>query len=270
MESTKGYVKLSNVEMYYETAGQGEPVLLVHGIDGDSRMWEPQFWALAKHFHVIRFDLRGFGNTVMPAGNFQLLDDMRDLLLELGHEFAHIMGYSYGGTVAPSFAIKYPNLVKSLILIGPGMVGHNWSPLVQDYFQKFQDTFKNNDKNEMMRLLKWKSVYGPHRKQEGLDQICKLLDKMFLHALAIEPRKGTPLPTGDTRGELHTIDVPALILSGELDFDDYHSIAEFYYNKIKNSELVTISGAAHFMNLEKPDVVNQHAIRFLMKQKVSV
>jgi 3-oxoadipate enol-lactonase len=270
MESTKGYVKLSNVEMYYETTGTGEPVLLVHGIDGDSRMWEPQFWELAKNFQVIRFDLRGFGNTVMPAGTFQILDDMHDLLFSLGHESAHIIGYSYGGTVAPSFAIKYPDQVKSLILVGAGMVGYEWSPLLRNYFQKFQETIKNDDKVEMMKLLKWKSVYGPHRKEEGLEDICNLLEEMFLHIFTIEPRIGTPLPTGDTREDLHKIKVPTLILSGALDFDDYHHIAEIYHKKIDNSKMVTITEAAHFMNLEKPDAVNPHILEFLCKQNVSI
>lgn len=188
MNTFKGYANLSNVEMYYEIAGEGDPLLLIHGVDSDSRMWDPQFYELSKYFKTIRFDHRGFGNTTMPAGDFQLLDDIRDLLMELNVESAHILGYSFGGTVAPSFAIKYPKMVKSLILVNAGLVGHEWSSEVSDYFVRFQETYRENNYDEMMRLLKWKSVYGPYRNEEGLEDICNLLDTMFLHALAIKPR----------------------------------------------------------------------------------
>ncbi|MFD2443724.1 alpha/beta fold hydrolase [Bacillus sp. CGMCC 1.16607] len=263
MEVVKGYVKLSNVEMYYEMAGAGEPLLLIHGIDSDSRMWEPQFNEFSQHFQTIRIDLRGFGKTIMPAGEFQLLDDLYDLLNELKIEKAHILGYSYGGTVAPSFTIKYPEKVKSLILTSAGMVGHRWSDEVSVYFKRFQETYSENNYEEMMKLLKWKSVYGPYRKEEGLDEICQLLDQMFLHALAIVPRDGKPLPTGDTRELLHTINVPTLILVGELDFEDYHQMADFYHQQIQNSQIVVVPNVAHFMNLENPKLFNQTVINFL-------
>jgi 3-oxoadipate enol-lactonase len=268
LESIKGYANITNVEMYYEVAGEGEPLLLIHGVDSDSRMWEPQFYEFAKLYKTIRFDLRGFGNTKMPAGEFQLLDDIHDLLIELGIECVHILGYSYGGTVAPSFAIKYPKMVKSLILAGAGLVGHQWSKEVSDYFTRFQETYKNNNYDEMMSLLKWKSIYGPYRELNGQEEICDLLDKMFLHALSIEPRDGKPLPTGDTRNQLHEISVPTLILVGELDFNDYHSIADFYQKQITNSVKKMIPNVAHFMNLENPEVFNREVINFLQKEQI--
>lgn len=268
MEIVKGFANLSNVQMYYEIAGEGEPLLLIHGIDSDSRMWEPQFKSFAKNFRTIRFDLRGFGKTPMPAGEFQLLDDIHDLLKDLGIESAHILGYSYGGTVAPSFAIKYPEMVRSLILESAGMVGHQWSELVSEYFKRFQETYSENNFNEMMRLLKWKSVYGPYRDETGKKEICDLLDQMFLHAMTEVEREGKPLPTGDTRNQLNEITVPTLILVGELDFEDYHQIADFYLKQLPNSEKKIIPNVAHFMNLEEPEVFNREVINFLQKELV--
>jgi 3-oxoadipate enol-lactonase len=134
LDTIKGYAQLTDVEMYYEIAGKGEHLLLIHGLDSDSRMWEEQFHTFSQFFRTIRFDCRGFGKTPMPAGEFQILDDIHNLMNEIGIESAHILGYSYGGTLAPTFALKYPGKVKSLILASPGMVGHQWSPVLQDYF----------------------------------------------------------------------------------------------------------------------------------------
>lgn len=262
MESVKGYAQLSNVKMYYEMAGEGEALLLIHGIDSDSRLWDDQFEAFSRLYKTIRFDLRGFGHTPMPPGDFQLLDDLRDLLDELKVESAHILGYSYGGTVAPSFALKYPNKVKSLILTGAGLVGHTWSEEVAHYFKSFQEAFQARNTEEMMRLLKWKSVYGPYRVEDGLTSICNKLERMFAHALSI-PREGRPLPTGDPRGQLEQITVPTLILTGELDFADYHQIADFYTKQIPDSSAIIIPGVAHLMNLENPPEFNRLVLDFL-------
>lgn len=263
MEIQKGFVTIDGVETYYETAGEGEPLLLIHGVDSDSRMWDKQFYDFASHFKTIRFDLRGFGKTPMPAGEFQILDDIKGLLQSLNIESAHIMGYSYGGTISPSFAIKYPDMVKSLILVSPGMIGHQWSNEVSTYFKVFQEAYKQGNQQEIMRLLKWKSVYGPHRDQSGLDEVCELLDKMFSHAMNEVVREGKPLSPGDTRSSLHKISVPTLIVVGEIDFDDYHNIAQYYEQEITNSRKIVIPNAAHFLNLEEPDLLNEYVIRFI-------
>lgn len=265
METIKGYAQLSDVEMYYEMAGNGEPLLLIHGLDSDSRMWDRQFRSFSQFFRVIRFDCRGFGRTPMPAGKFQILDDIHDLMSEIGIESAHILGYSYGGTIAPTFALKYPGKVKSLILASPGMVGHQWSLELQDYFKRFQECYREKNDAEMLRLLKWKSIYGPYRNNTGLDEICHLVERMFQEALSIIPREGTPLPTGDTRNLLPAINVPTLVLVGELDFHDYHLIANFYVKQIPNSGKRIIPDAAHFMSLEKSERFNQEILEFLLK-----
>lgn len=262
MESVKGYLSLPTVDFYYEVAGEGEPLLLIHGIDSDCRMWDPQFFNFARYFKTIRFDLRGFGKTAMPAEEFQILDDIQQLLTGLGIENAHIIGYSYGGTIAPAFALKYPESVKSLTLAGAGMIGHTWSEEVSRYFVQFQESIKNNDFNEMMRLLCWKSIYGPKRKPEGLEEICGLLKEMFLPVVK-RGHEGKPLSPGDSRGRLSSIKVPTLILVGELDFEDYHQIADFYHQNIPNSIKKIIPNAAHFMNIENPKLFNEEVLKFL-------
>lgn len=265
--SINGFVTLSNVRMYYEITGAGDPLLLIHGLDSDSRMWDQQFNTFRQFFKTIRFDCRGFGKTTMPPGEFQLLDDIHDLLNGLGIESAHIVGYSYGGTIAPSFAIKYPDMVKSLILVSPGMVGYKWSPKLQDYFKKFQETYTSKHYDDMFRLLFWKSVYGPYRKEEGLGEICDLVKEMFQNALSITPRDGKPLPTGDTRNHLTEITCPTLILSGELDFEDYHIIADIYNERIPRCQKRIFPNSAHFINLEQPRLFNKEIIDFLQSLK---
>lgn len=263
METIKGFIKVLGVDTYYEMAGKGEPLLLIHGVDSDSRMWDPQFNAFADHYQTIRFDLRGFGKTSMPPGEFETLDEINGMMAALGIESAHILGYSYGGTIAPSFAMKFPERVKSLILVGPGMIGYEWSEGVSNYFNRFQETYKDKNYEEMMRLLKWKSIYGPYREQEGFEDICQLLDEMFMHVVLHAQREGRPISPGDTRKMLSEVKAPTYILVGELDFKDYHNIANIYDLKIPNSIKEVFPNAAHFMNQENPALFNELVLKFL-------
>lgn len=262
-----GYININGVQTYYEIEGNGEPILFIHGIDSDSRMWEKQFDTLAKSYQTIRFDLRGFGHTPMPAGEFHIQDDINELMESLEIHSAHIVGYSFGGTVALPFAMKYPSRVKSLILAGAGMVGYNWSEQLSTYFQDFQVCWKNGDWDEMMRLLKWKSIYGPYREEKGLEEICSLLDEMFLHAMKNVLREGKPISAGDTRDKLHSVKAPTLILVGELDFKDYHKIAEIYHQELPNSMKRIVPNAGHFMNLENPSLFNDFISNFINNHK---
>jgi 3-oxoadipate enol-lactonase len=115
----------------------------------------------------------------------------------------------------------------------------------------------------MLRLLKWKSVYGPTRKEAEIKDIDKFVERMFRDAMAIDSSEGKPLPTGDTRKLLPSILVPTHVLAGELDFTDYHRIADFYQQQIPDSKKRMIPHAAHFINLENPERFNQEVIEFL-------
>ena len=84
-------------DLYVEQAGQGSPVVLVHEGIADSRMWEPQWAAYAERYRVVRFDMRGFGQSPPAVGTFSLAGDLVELLegLELGP--ATLIGVSLGG-----------------------------------------------------------------------------------------------------------------------------------------------------------------------------
>ncbi|KAA0545414.1 alpha/beta hydrolase [Bacillus sp. BGMRC 2118] len=261
-----GFLTIQGVQTYYEVAGDGEPILFIHGIDSDSRMWDKQVEVLSKSYKTIRFDLRGFGQTPMPLGEFHIQDDINHLMELLEIPSAHIIGYSFGGTVSLPFALKYPERVKSIILAGAGMVGYDWSDELSTYFREFQQCWSNGNWDEMMRLLKWKSIYGPHRNEHGLVEICSLLDKMFLHAMKNVLREGKPISPGDTRDRLHTVKVPTLILVGEMDFEDYHHIAEIYNQSLSNSIKKIVPDVGHFINLENPSLFNEITSNFIRNQ----
>lgn len=112
-------VRVRDLEIHYETAGSGDPVLLISGTGGDLRNTPVASNPLARRFHVIAYDQRGLGQTSKPDLAYSMADyadDAAGLLDALGIESAHIVGISFGGMVAQHLAIRHPTRVPRLVL----------------------------------------------------------------------------------------------------------------------------------------------------------
>lgn len=114
-------VKINNIDCYYETHGQGKPLVLIAGLGSDSQSWQPVLEDLAKHFKCVIFDNRGIGRTKCGDSDFSIsamTQDTASLMDALGIERANILGHSMGGCIAQEMAITYPERVEKLILAG--------------------------------------------------------------------------------------------------------------------------------------------------------
>src|SRR6266851_3278425 len=110
-----GFAELNGTRLYYEVAGEGHPLVLIHGGLVDRRLWDDQFDVFAQHYRVIRYDIRGFGNSDVPAGPYSNYEDLYGLLKFLGVEKAYIMGLSMGGGIDIDFTLAHPEMVAALI-----------------------------------------------------------------------------------------------------------------------------------------------------------
>jgi len=116
-----GSIRANGVELYYETHGEGPPLVLVAGLASDSQSWLPILPGLAAEHTVIVFDNRGAGRTTPADAEITislLADDCATLIEGLGHRRAHVLGHSMGGLVAQSLAVRHPETVDRLILVG--------------------------------------------------------------------------------------------------------------------------------------------------------
>ena len=120
------YATINGARIHYERAGAGLPVVLLHAGVADLRMWEPQVAALAEHFDVIRLDQRGFGESELPAKRWSPVADLLEIVDSLNLKPAHLVGCSMGGSIAIDFAIRYPERVSKLVLVGTAISGANF------------------------------------------------------------------------------------------------------------------------------------------------
>ena len=117
------FFQTSELKLYYETVGQGPPLLLLHGLGSSSQDWPLQIPDFAPHYTLLMPDIRGHGRSDKPAGPYHLTQfaaDIRHLLAGLNIGPAHILGISMGGMVALQLALDTPQQVRSLILANTG------------------------------------------------------------------------------------------------------------------------------------------------------
>src|SRR5919109_2013406 len=114
------YTVVNGLRFHYAQDGQGPDLVLIHGLGGSLRDWDALVPELSRHYRLLRWDVRGFGDSDKPSGPYapQLFArDLAGLLHALGVTRAHVAGISMGGVIAQRFALDYPDLVQSLTLI---------------------------------------------------------------------------------------------------------------------------------------------------------
>src|SRR5262245_31947162 len=125
MKTETGYAPVKGGELYYEVAGEGRPMVLVHAGVSTLRMWDAQMDAFTKQHRVVRYDTRGFGKSRTEAVEFSNRQDLRDVMKHVGMDKAVIIGVSRSGQIVVDFTVELPDMVDVLIPVAAGLSG-NW------------------------------------------------------------------------------------------------------------------------------------------------
>jgi 3-oxoadipate enol-lactonase len=258
-------VNLNGARMHYKRSGSGFPLLLIHAGIADSRMWEPQAKAFANQFDMVRPDLRGFGGSELPPGQYSMLADLIALLDHLGIHRSHVVGCSMGGTLAVDLAVEHPERVERLVLIGSGVSGSNLGAADADLFVDVEAADKAGDKEAVNRAEVRLWVDGPRRPEGSAPAAVRdLVLDMNGRSLqtdwdAAENRRLDP-PAITRLGE---ITAPTLVIVGDEDLPHAGANAEVITSKVAGARMVVIKDAAHLPSLERPDEVNSVLLDFL-------
>ncbi|MFD6327579.1 alpha/beta fold hydrolase [Streptomyces sp. NPDC058442] len=236
----------------YVVAGDGPPVVLVHAGVADHHMWDAVVPALAERHTVVRYDLRGFGESAPPTGPFSETDDLRRLLDHLGHERIRLVGASWGGRVALDFALTHPSRVRSLALLAPPWPGYRWSAEMVTYDETETAALAAGDLDVAVRINLDMWLRGPARQWE--DVTAGLADRLrdpMRTSLVNQDIRGKH-SQGAAIGDISLISVPTLVGIGKLDVADFQDIARRYAAEIPDATLVEFPTAAHLIALDTP------------------
>jgi len=262
--------KYEDVDINYVVRGKGEPLLCFQGLGQSITSWTFQLPYFKRRMKVIALDNRGVGKSSRPNYPYTMdmfIDESKALLdyLEI-KEKVHIMGISMGGMIAQQFALKYPESVKTLILLATAAMMDS-KPLITQYKHFMEDLSLDEGFMERLKLMFSdefiKRVEGDTRLYETLR------DKMTQDnptTLQDYINRGAAVSTHDTRNSLQIIKHPTLILAGSDDKIIPVSESEYLHEHMPNSRLEIIHGYGHgSLLVEDAEKVNSKIWDFIQE-----
>jgi pimeloyl-ACP methyl ester carboxylesterase len=214
------YVKINDIQMYYEIHGDGEPLVLIVGLGTDISEWDGIIRWLAQKYQVLAFDNRGAGRTDKPDTPYSIeimAHDSAGLMQMLSIEQAHILGISLGGRIALELALQHATSIKKLVLVSTSArIIKNWrrhfygilssAPIFRSQYPQPHYAF--------MRQLQASSTYN-------------------------------------CAGKLHELQIPTLIMHGKKDKAAPYTLAEEMHTGIQGSKMLTFSGGHLFFLMKE-------------------
>ncbi len=264
MHERQGVAEVNGAHLHYHSAGQGDAVVLVHGFSLDLRMWDDQVAPLAQAYQVIRYDLRGFGQSSLPISGQPYLhhEDLAALLDHLGIPAAHLVGLSKGGAVALDFTLAEPGRVRSLTLIDAPLYGHPWSR--EATAQEEAVWQRGRAQGIPAAKTAWLAhpLFAPALTHPATAAALRwiIADYSGWHFVNSDPDPGLQPPAAQ---RLHEIHAPTLVMVGELDMPDFRTMAAVIARQVQHGRLLTLPGAGHMANMETPAQVTAAILRFL-------
>lgn len=263
------FAQINGVKMHYAVQGNGPALVLIHAGIAHLEMWAEQVEPFSRHFRVIRYDVRGFGQTPDPAGKYKDYEDLKALLDFLKVERAYVLGISNGGRIALDFVLSYPQMVDKLVLVAPGLPGY--MPPVdfdkEERVEEYQQAEKAGDLERQAELQTQVWVDGPGRKPQELDADFRWRAKELI-------RYTIELGIGEGEGDiarppaaerLDSITAPTLVLLGKEDLESMHYIVDHLETNLPHVQRVDMAGTAHLPPMEKSDEFNRIVLDFLLE-----
>jgi pimeloyl-ACP methyl ester carboxylesterase len=256
-------VAVGGLDIAFEQRGRGPALVLLHGILQDSRAWRRQLDTLSDEFTVVAWDAPGCGRSSDPPDSFRLpeyADCLAAFIGALDLERPHVLGLSLGGALALELYRRHARIPRTLVLAAAyaGWAGSLPADVVAG---RLQQALREADLPADQFIPAWiPGLLTDTAPRELVDEAVAMMSQFhpagyraMAHALA----------EADLRDVLPRIDVPTLLLYGDVDRRSPLTVAEDLHATIPASTLVVLPGVGHLSNLEAPETFDSEVRRFL-------
>jgi pimeloyl-ACP methyl ester carboxylesterase len=262
----------NGLRLYVEETGTGTPIVFVHEFAGDCRSWEPQVRYLSRRYRCITYNARGYPPSDVPEDPDQYsathaVNDLANVVLQLGLDKAHIVGLSMGGYAALNFGLRYPHMTRSLVVAG---AGSGSDPDTRSAFLAECDGLAGRLLKLGMREGSLQYANNPTRKRfhekdaRGFEEFCRQFGEHSAlgSALTMRGYQMRRATIYELEPQLRQLQVPTLIMTGD---DDGPCVAPALYMKqtIPAARLWIVPHTTHQINLEEPDAFNRAVLDFI-------
>ncbi|MER6702701.1 alpha/beta fold hydrolase [Streptomyces fumanus] len=271
MTSTRVEVPGGHLRVQQDGVGEGAVVLLHAGVT-DHRMWDGVAGVLGRAHRVVRYDLRGFGESSPATRPFRHVDDLFTVMDACGVKEAVLVGASYGGKVALEAAAVRPGRVRGLVLLAPPRPGHDWSGAMERYAEAEEAALGAGDLGAAVQVSMDMWVRGPDRAWDGrlrehAEAVRESMRVALAHQKHAEEYEEDLDPAVDE--DLAKIDVPVVVGIGTSDVGDFQQIAEHLASTLPNAELVHFPDTGHLIALERPDETSDLISAFISRTPIT-
>lgn len=253
---------VAGTRLAYEVVGSGPCLVLIHGFALDMRLWDDHIDALAQRYQVVRYDMRGFGRSALPAGPYTPAADLKALLESLDVSPAAILGLSLGGGVALTFALLYPELTRALILVDAMIDGWGWSSEWNEQTGAVWTAGRTEGvavaKERWLSLPLFRPALEHPTVARRLSQM--VADYSGWHWHNRDPQQRLVPPPIE---RLSSMMAPTLVIVGERDVPDFRAMADTLERGISGSRKVIMPGVGHMASMEDPARFNTIVSQFL-------
>ncbi len=268
----EGYAPVENGQLYYQTAGEGPAILLLHAGVADHSMWEPQLEPFSQGHQVITYDLRGYGKSRTESAPFSNRQDIYDLLMHLGVDKAILVGNSRGGIIALDFALEHPEMVTAIVWVCGGVSGadHDAPQAEIDWFNNLETRWEAKDWATLSDLEAHTWADGVGQSEDRAPApVRDRVRQMIYDNYTRQDGEGEPRPLDPPAvGRLDQITCPVFVIIGDLDTSGTRASADLLSEKLPNAETVHFPSVAHMVSMEEPEEFNRLVLDFLSRHRL--
>jgi pimeloyl-ACP methyl ester carboxylesterase len=250
-------VDVNGARLWYDEAGSGDAVLLIHGGLGDSGLWEPVVPFLAERFRTIRADLRFYGRSTGPFMPWSWQEDAVGVLDELGIERAAVVGLSLGGRLALDIALAHPERLWAVVGVAPGLAGHDADAYSEEQDARYEAAEAEGDLNAAMEIDF--EVWAPLGADDRIRQLWRATPEANNLPDDLEPIAPTGPPAKERLGELA---VPTLIVTAAHDPAGMREIGPLVEREAPDARHLELD-SDHYVTLREPELLSRALLEFL-------
>jgi pimeloyl-ACP methyl ester carboxylesterase len=261
-----GFVDVDGARLWYEVAGDGPAVVLIHPGLWDARAWDAQFGVFAERYRVLRYDVRGYGRSSRPTPGraYSHVRDLTSVMDAAQIERAALVGCSMGGGVELDFALTHPDRVTALVLVASALGGLEETPEDETWFEErvtgIEEAMGSGDLERARRLQM--NIWAPLGIDDPNGRRIFELAMENIHELTMD-ESGAEELAPPAVGRLGEIRVPTLVMPADHDPPFMLRAAAAMASEIPGARVVSLTNVDHVIAMRAPDEFNETVLAFI-------